>query len=272
MLSRAGMTLPYEGYSPSVKSISRGTDPACALVCSASASCVMARKTTKRDPAKTAELYSRIQARLAEMGVAEAAASERAGLKRDAIREIGRGSVPGADRLVAIAGVLGVSVEFLAGLPQNGNNSPRQEDILDAVSSADGDKVLMFPPSPGLMRLVKPARPGSKGRRTDLIVGHVARPSFVDDRAEAYALYVPDDAMNPALRRGQLIYLDPSRPAVPDDAVRILFTDGRTLLAYLRPSLPEHVAYETLSPPGTQTVAAGNVADVHMIVGVCFLR
>jgi phage repressor protein C with HTH and peptisase S24 domain len=65
---------------------------------------------------------------------------------------------------------------------------------------------------------------GFELRRAEHMMG---RPPALALVRSAYAYYCPSDRMSPAIRLGDVVVVDPSRPAAPGDDVSLVSSDGK---------------------------------------------
>lgn len=183
-------------------------------------------------------LFGRISHRLKVVGLSAKAASEKAGLSKDAIRNIERTGTqsPRLGTLKALAPVLGTTVEWLAE-----GRGPQETDIQQETGSGDD---AAFPPTAGphLWRgEAVPADirvPNRDDMTRDLpvygtaagsligsfhfeggVIDYVRRPPGLVGAKGVYALFVTGDSMDPEHPHGELRFVHPGRPPGPGDTV-----------------------------------------------------
>lgn len=115
----------------------------------------------------------------------------------------------------------------------NSRNKVAGENQSGLVSIADAVPVnLSGPRDLPILGYVKAGELGffvDNGQRQGVAV----RPENLIGVEAAYAVYVHDDSMFPALEPGWLLHVDPTRPAVPGDNVVIQFPDGQAFIKRL---------------------------------------
>jgi transcriptional regulator with XRE-family HTH domain len=217
---------------------------------------------TMREPERTGALAALIEAALARKRLSATEASVSAGLNRDAIRDIRRGSIPSAAKLAALAALLE--------LPDDAVRSALGFPPAPVERLPEGN---LFASAPGAapLPLRNPGR-SEGGILRDEEIGTVERPEWLVGRRGAYALAVPDDAMAPAMRAGQTAYCDPGRAAAIGDYVRIVPRNGATWIGRLEARDAAGITVRALAERDPKHVAATDLAALHLVVGVLFLR
>jgi Peptidase S24-like len=97
--------------------------------------------------------------------------------------------------------------------------------------------------------------------------GITERPSFLENVPDAFAVYVAIDSMKPRFKRGEMIYIDPSRPINAGDDVLIEFTDGRGTIKELVGRRKNRIYLRQYNPPQEFSVMASSVRRMSLIVG-----
>lgn len=102
------------------------------------------------------------------------------------------------------------------------------------------------------------------------IVTFVRRPQGVAGARDAYALYVNGDSMSPRFDPGDLIYVNPARPAARGDDVVVQLTDhdGMVVTALVKRLVRKgasDVELEQFNPPRTITIPMHRVRAIHRI-------
>ena len=101
---------------------------------------------------------------------------------------------------------------------------------------------------------------------SDLVETFVERPWFLLGRPKAYSLYVYDESMEPVFEHGHLLYVDPTRPVKPGDAVVIQTTSNMGYIKRLKRRTANQVICEQFNPPKDFVFPAGEVAEIHLVV------
>lgn len=105
----------------------------------------------------------------------------------------------------------------------------------------------------------------------DGIVDMVRRPPGLSHAPNAYALYVAGTSMSPKYEPGDLIYINPDRPAGPGDVVVIQtqMYDGATIQAWIKTLVTEtgdSVVAHQLNPPSTVTYGRETVVSIQRVM------
>jgi len=129
-------------------------------------------------------------------------------------------------------------------------------------------------PGPRDLPVVGNVRGGQEGYFFDngLIQSYVERPWFLLGQSNAYAVYVNDGSMDPALRHGQLIYVSPTVPPTPGDDVVVQLNDGQGLIKRLLRRTARHLVLEQFNPAKRLEIPMGTVRAVHLVVAVLKVR
>lgn len=217
---------------------------------------------TGKDPKKTEALSKFISERLAALSLSPNEASQRAGLGRDAIRDIMRGSAPGANKLRAIAQVLGVSADALLNL------SAKPQEISKSV--VDVPPVSRFHTGPADLMLKRPTM-SADGSFADISVTEIARPAELQGRSEGYAIYVTDDLNFPLIRPGHIAYIDPSRPVSAGHLVRVMLVAGAPYLGTLEALTVDYVLVRVAAEPAPRRHESGSVHKIERVVAVSLI-
>lgn len=191
-------------------------------------------------------LARRIADRIAQLGINDYTASMEAVGQADMVRDINRGKMPSAVRLAKLAAALQTSTEWLLGLkddepaadtvaaaPRNfkaepavigqrfdpqpaphGNARDFPKDI-PVLGNALGSSTNFSNGTPTAMELIEMGEP----------VDMVRRPPGLAQVKGAYALYIMGDSQSPRFEPGELIYVNPHRPAAPGDDVVVQLID-----------------------------------------------
>lgn len=228
-------------------------------------------------------LIDRIEERLQATGLSERKASMMATGKPDLIRDIKRGRMPQADRLAALARVLGASADYLMG----------RTETLGAARSADKPERVV----PQLLEMPKdiPVYGTAIGadieymtdlnsavaiEQTDLyqndVIDRFRRPPGLVNRRDIYGLYVAGTSMEPAFDSGRGILIDPKRPPAIRDYVVVYIArpgshedlDGMAcvLLKRLARRSASFIELEQFSPAATFRVPIKQIALVHRVM------
>ncbi len=103
------------------------------------------------------------------------------------------------------------------------------------------------------------------------VVDWVRRPPALVGVAEAYALYMSGDSMEPKYKDGDLVFVHPKRPVRPGDDVIIVMCDGPNgePYAYCKTIVemrPEVLTIRQYNPPITRELDRGLVVSIHRVM------
>ncbi|RED52132.1 XRE family transcriptional regulator [Aestuariispira insulae] len=236
---------------------------------------------THSDPADIAaeDLPGRIRQRLETLGISANAASSRAGLDRTSLKSIldGRSKNPRADTLLKLAHVLDCTFEWLVSgagpSPAAPAGHPASSEII-AARPAGGSA---FPPRHE-MPLNVPVfgtAAGSLGEGAFSLemtaVDYVRRPPGIANAADVYAVYIEGDSMEPRFYPGELVYVNPHRPARPGDFVVIQMQNGlhAEIQSYCKKLIrksDETLYLEQFNPKTNLELPLGDVRAIHRIL------
>lgn len=129
-------------------------------------------------------------------------------------------------------------------------------------------------PGPRDLPVVGHVRGGQQGYFFDngLVQSYAERPWFLLGQSNAYAVYVNDGSMEPAMRHGQLVYVSPAVPPTPGDDVVIQLTDGQGLIKRLLRRTARYLIVEQFNPEKRIEIPVGTVRSVHLVVAVLKVR
>jgi hypothetical protein len=94
----------------------------------------------------------------------------------------------------------------------------------------------------------------------------VPRPAILVSVRDAYAVYCHADTMVPRYRPGELLYIDPIRPAAPGDDVIVQLADGTGFVRELVRQTARAVVCRQHNPPQEHTYPIARVRSVHLII------
>lgn len=98
-----------------------------------------------------------------------------------------------------------------------------------------------------------------------VVVGSKARPPLLHAVRNAYAIYMPDETMEPRYRKGWLLWINPAKPA-PEDRDAVVFTkSGEVVVRHLVRRSGKLVA-EPLVPNSAAVIPAADIVRVHLVV------
>lgn len=98
------------------------------------------------------------------------------------------------------------------------------------------------------------------------------RPIELLNVANAYAVYVHGDSMAPRFEPGELLYVDPVRPARPGDDVIVQMADGQGFVKRLVRRTQRIVICRQFNPEEEIEYLASQVRSVHLIISATRVR
>lgn len=102
----------------------------------------------------------------------------------------------------------------------------------------------------------------------DLVNTYTERPWHLLGRPEAYACYIYGESMVPAYRPGNLVYVDPSRPANIGDDVIVILANGEAMVKHLVRRKADSVIFEQHNPSKEIAIPTAEIDRIDRIVGV----
>ena len=234
----------------------------------------MARKNTDI-PHEADDLPGRIRLRLEQMGLTANAASSQAGLDRTSLKSIldGRSRNPRADTLLKLSHVLDCTFEWLVS-----GSGPAPQATADSTNNAPLETELPLPPSISQMPQNVPVfgtAAGSLGegafQMEPMAVDYVRRPPGVANAIDVYAVYIEGDSMEPRFYPGELVYVNPRRPARPGDfvVIQIQTDEHDEIQSYCKKLVAregDEFHMEQFNPPTRIDFPASQVLAVHRII------
>lgn len=221
-------------------------------------------------------LVSLIQARLAELNLSPQAASLRAGLGKDGVRNILRGvsKSPRAHNLRALEKVLGIelveAVEKEISTPLPIQPYRRRHA---AMPPARANRLAQEPSPPRDLPILGQAKGGlgnalflDQGRP----LGYVDRPAYLVGVPDAFAVIVRGDSMEPRYCEGELVFVHPHKPPRPGAYVVVETIADEAFLKRLVRITEKMVVTRALNPPpGDQMeFSVKAVRRLHRVVGM----
>lgn len=194
-------------------------------------------------------------------GMTMAALAEKIGVTQPAISQWESGRErPGRETLQRLAGALGVTAEALA-LPAGSQSSAATLSPLQL---------------PADVPVLGTAVGGDSGDFSfnGMVVDYVRRPQGVAQMRNIYALWVTGDSMAPWNRRGDLIYVTPTRPPVPGDHVVIELAGahahdaGTAMVKLLAGQTPTQYRLRQYNPERDFTIARTRVKAIHKVLSL----
>ena len=221
-------------------------------------------------------LYDRLMT-FKPQGVEEYQWAEKAGLNRGYFNDIKEKNTAGSPKKLAQAlAVVGKSLADLYGVEAvsqpalvkpifNLNDLPRDVPIMGTATGA----TLEIQGNGDVARIEE--------IELQDVIGYARRPPAIDSNRKAYALYIAGDSMEPRYRGGDLVYVDPRRPAmIGDDVIVQLVGDVRpdadpaevrhVLVKQLVRNTAAHVELCQFNPPVSFKVPKSKIHAVHRVI------
>lgn len=179
-------------------------------------------------------LAERIDQRLDELKMSASKASREATGGPDTIRDIRRrGVTPAADKLAALAEVLGTTTDWLLGKVDN-PAQPESEIVLKELPRQWRGEQKPDLPVLATGYCDDLTVDGESGDaqvervqlEIDTVIRYVTRPAMLTGVKEAYAIYFHGSSMEPVFEQGDIGVVDPRRPPSPGDYVVVQLNDG----------------------------------------------
>lgn len=223
------------------------------------------------------QLLSRIDSRLQVLGMSDNAASTKAGLTRDLIRNLRRGASRelSSHAATALAEVLEISIGQLLG----SEAMPEEQGMSRGVPPRAPRRSHVSPPAPA-PAVSKKRTPilglavgGDDGRF--LMNGETIDTTFcppgLEDVPDLYAVYVSGSSMEPRFEPGETLWVHPRRPARRGAyvVVQIKGEPGEPPEGFIKKFVswtPESLVLEQLNPPQEIVFDKSKVLSVHPII------
>ena len=172
-----------------------------------------------------------------------------------------------------------LEVEPAGLLPQQGLNSSTKQQLKHPVAppnqsgivSRDGGRTTFAGPRDlPILGYVKAGGLGffiGNGERQGVTV----RPEALQDVSTAYAVRVHDESMQPVVRPGHLLYVDPTRPVKQGDLVVIQLDDGQAFIKHLMRRTEKALICMQYNPAGEIKYSPAKVAAVHLVIAISLI-
>jgi transcriptional regulator with XRE-family HTH domain len=229
-------------------------------------------------------LRERLAQAIDRKGVTERALSGAIGANHSYVSQLlsGKGGMPAASRLAAMARELDVSVDWLSG------SSNQRDQVRSEVKLLEGP-VAWRGPAPDLPpvklvgtgdcatisfedmggNLLEIERCSFDADHTERLI---ARPPALAGARDVYAIYFNGESMLPRFEPGDVGFVDPRRPAGPGDYVLVQLNSGEdddvvsVLVKKLIRATAKELVLEQFNPPAIFTVPRERVARYHRIL------
>jgi transcriptional regulator with XRE-family HTH domain len=229
-------------------------------------------------------LRERLEERRRAKGISPRALSLAIGANHSYIAQLlsGKGGIPSADKLRAIAGVLETTSEHLLG--ESDYPGPIRSEVTLADRHMDwrgpppGERGVPLHGSGDCAEMHFDNESGElvdiEGSSFDMDheIRFVDRPPALRGNSKAYAIWLHGDSMAPRCRAGDVAYVDPRRPSGPGDLVVVQLNNGEhdgvamVLVKTLVRQSAREIVLEQHNPPRRFVVPRERVHHLHRIV------
>lgn len=96
---------------------------------------------------------------------------------------------------------------------------------------------------------------------------YLARPAGLAGVANAFALYVDGESMEPRYFAGEIVYVNPNRPIARACFVAVEMQDGQGMIKQFLRRSDDHVVLHQFNPPKDIRLAGREVKRIYRIVG-----
>lgn len=96
---------------------------------------------------------------------------------------------------------------------------------------------------------------------------YVARHPLQAGIADAFAYYIPDDALAPRYFTGEIVYVHPTRPPAAARDCLVLHADGAVTLARLVAQTETKIRVQSFAPAKEKDIPRKNIAALYSVVG-----
>ncbi|HYE49991.1 MAG TPA: S24 family peptidase [Azospirillaceae bacterium] len=95
----------------------------------------------------------------------------------------------------------------------------------------------------------------------------IDRPEALANVKDAYGVYVVNDSMEPRYEQGDLLLVNPHRPARPGNHVVIQLKDNRALVKRLVRRVGANVRVAQYNPAKEYDLPSADIAAIHVVIG-----
>lgn len=198
----------------------------------------------------------------------------------DVIRNIRKGSLPRSDTLLAIASVLGCTSDALQGDPENLKPYGFEGAGENQGSTTGKSSAILIrrraPPQIGASDLpVLGTAVGGQDGFFDLngqVKDYIERPQQLFGIADAYAIYIEENSMEPRYMPGEVVYVHPGRPLTMGCFVVVQLRPEhedeppRAFIKQLLRRTPEKIVLGQFNPVREIEFDARDVVSIHRVV------
>lgn len=165
---------------------------------------------------------------------------------------------------IFLTGVLGCSLEDLSVDKSRsrsmGPSVSAMKKMPLRLTAHEGEIPILGRVSNGCLRLV------SAGK--DVVVRPTPRPVVLAGVTDAYAVYMPDESMQPAIREGWLLYINPERVARSPNHVLIRMKDGTAIVRNFIQRKKSGIWVQSFNPSRQYIIPTDDIASVDVIAAL----
>lgn len=219
-----------------------------------------------------------INQRLDELGLTPRAASLKAGLHEDAVRNIlrGKSTSPRGRTLTGLARALDMNVDELASFTLR-EFEPRIEEGKLADQLVWKQRTVKNRQATTIVGGIPVFATREVQGGAVVIMGFAVERTSPSEPVRAvegsYAIYAPNDLLAPRCEQGDLLHIHPHRPARPGQLVLVRHKsdaegNSKALLRELVANSLDSIVVRTLNPERKEKIDREEIEAVHLVVGV----
>ena len=152
--------------------------------------------------------------------------------------------------------------------------APLNHELPSTALLPGGDAAFAGIPISGDPRDLIPVRSAGRGGieqemfLQDGPIDYIRRPPSLAQVKDAYAIYVVGDSMQPRVRPGQLLHVNPFKPPQPGNGVVVTKTNGAVLIKEFVRQDGRGIHLRQYNPADTLSYPTEEVTAVHTVVGL----
>ncbi|GGF22629.1 repressor [Aliidongia dinghuensis] len=216
-------------------------------------------------------MSNRLKEFRARAGLSMQALAERVGTTASQINKLEKGERRlTLDWMARLATALGIEAgDLLPTTPSTPPAAPRPPAPTPRSEAAPGPT----PPARDPRDLI-PVRSAARGGieqemfLDDGPIDYIARPHSLRHVRDAYSIYMVGESMIPRFRPGQLLHINPYKPAQAGSGVVVTKTDNAVLIKEFVRSTEATLVLRQYNPPLELNYPLGEVRDLHTVVGL----
>jgi phage repressor protein C with HTH and peptisase S24 domain len=217
-------------------------------------------------------LGERLKARRTELGLSQAELAASAGMSQQGVVSIEGGDVQRPRRLIELAEVLQVSVDWLLnGTGKPGAARPGDRAPASVRLAPETDQIALGTKDVPIMGTSVGGRDGEfylNGETLD----YARRLPGISRNKNVFGVHVEGDSMTPKFEAGELVYASPGRPPAPGDYIIVELTPtsgeraGPAYIKRLVRRTGNRLVCEQFNPAGSVEYDAREVKAIYRII------